>query len=230
MPPVSCSLSSCGSCADAIPHLVHQSWMTSTVPSTLAPLSARWRTGPAGWEHRLWTDDTNRQLWAAHFPELLSLYDGYPTPIQRADATRLLYMHLFGGVYADLDVAPCTTIWAVLGEGRHQLLLVRGPDPSHKRGSVQALSNFFMASARGHPFWAWAIRQLPERRSKPVMSATGPWFLNAAWNGWLKHIRQGEPQLSDQCARAWNASARAFTFDEWQAEVAAHHWMGTSAG
>ena len=40
--------------------------------------------------------------------------------------------------------------------------------------------NFFMASAPGHPFWAFAVRLLPERRSKPVMSATGPWFLNAA--------------------------------------------------
>ena len=31
------------------------------------------------------------------------MYDGYPNPIQRADASRLVYMYLFGGVYADLD-------------------------------------------------------------------------------------------------------------------------------
>ena len=39
------------------------------------------------------------------------MYDGYPNPIQRADASRLVYMYLFGGVYADLDVAPCDGVW-----------------------------------------------------------------------------------------------------------------------
>ena len=100
-----CALSSCGACG-GIAHVVHQSWMTAQLPGALEPLSARWRrAGPSGWDHRLWTDEANRALWAAHFPDLLPIYDGYPTPVQRADVTRLLYMHVHGGVYADLDVA-----------------------------------------------------------------------------------------------------------------------------
>ena len=34
------------------------------------------------------------------------------------------------------------------------------PNPNPYR--YQALSNFFMASAAGHPFWAYAVRLLPE--------------------------------------------------------------------
>ena len=220
-----CALSDCGACG-GIARVVHQSWVTRKLPDTLEPLSARWRlAGPPGWDHRLWTDEANRALWATHFPDMLPVYDGYPTAVQRADVTRLLYMHVHGGVYADLDVAPCNNVWAALERKQHGLLLVRGPDSSHRRGSSQALSNFFMASAPGHPFWAFAIRLLPERRARPVMSATGPWFLNAAWSGWQRHVRR---QLSAQCAAAWlSETVRAYTFDEWQAEVAAHHWMGT---
>ena len=96
-----------------IPQIIHQSWRTHELPSTLRPLSASW-SHLSGWRHRLWTDDENRALWAAHFPELLDVYDGYARPVQRADATRLLYMHVHGGVYADLDVAPCDSAWAAL--------------------------------------------------------------------------------------------------------------------
>ena len=79
-----------------IPQIIHQSWRTHELPSTLRPLSASW-SHLSGWRHRLWTDDENRALWAAHFPELLDVYDGYARPVQRADATRLLNMHVHGG-------------------------------------------------------------------------------------------------------------------------------------
>ena len=117
-----CALSDCGACG-GIAHVVHQSWMTAQLPGELEPLSARWRrAGPSGWDHRLWTDDANRALWAAHFPELLPVYDGYPTAVQRADVTRLLYMHVHGGVYADLDVAPCDSAWAALEQQKQVCL------------------------------------------------------------------------------------------------------------
>ena len=77
-----------------------RSLSTGGAALTLAPLAARWRGAPVGWQHWLWTDKDNRQLWSKHFPDMLAMYDAYPNPIQRADASRLLYMHVFGGVYA----------------------------------------------------------------------------------------------------------------------------------
>ena len=46
---------------------------------------------------RLWTDDDNRNLVLAHYPWFLDTFDALGTPIQRADASRLLYMHAYGG-------------------------------------------------------------------------------------------------------------------------------------
>lgn len=227
-----CAETRCASCG-GIARVVHQSWINSSVPAALLPLEERWKVAPTGWRHTLWTDESNRALWARHFPELLPMYDAYTVPVQRADASRMLYMYLFGGVYADLDVAPCDSVWTWLERAQAQeglqLLLVRGPDPSHRKGHVQALSNFFLASAPGHPFWAWALRLLHERRNKPVMSATGPWFLNHAWSTWSRKFKKNarNSSLGGVCRAAWRSSSRVLTFDEWQAELAAHHWMGT---
>ena len=46
---------------------------------------------------RLWTDEENRRLVHTHYPWFLDTFDGLATPIQRADASRLLYMHAYGG-------------------------------------------------------------------------------------------------------------------------------------
>ena len=47
----------------------------------------------------------------------------------------------------------------------------------------------------------------------------------AAWHSWQHHVRT---QLPARCAAAWlSETVRAYTFDEWQAQLAAHHWMGT---
>ena len=135
----SCAQTSCGKCG-GIPRISHQSWKTDRVPLELRPLSERWRASPEEWRHRFWSDDGNRQLWVQYVPQLLPTYDGYSNAVQRADATRLLYMHLFGGaargarrrdwrtvltgrpslagVYADLDVAPCDRMWKSLQQVR----------------------------------------------------------------------------------------------------------------
>jgi mannosyltransferase OCH1-like enzyme len=42
------------------------------------------------------------------YPWFLETFDGYPYPIQRADAIRYFVLHHFGGIYIDLDDV-CTT-------------------------------------------------------------------------------------------------------------------------
>ena len=210
--------------AGGIPRLVHQSWRTRKLPSTLGPLSASWVQLP-GWRHRLWTDEENRALWAQHFPELLDVYDGYARPVQRADATRLLYMLVHGGVYADLDVAPCRGLPAVVLNESVDLVLVREPSKSNEAASRRYLTNFWMASAPGHPFWRHAISLLRARAKHPnVMSATGPYFLNAAWSEYNNALQGG---AGAPCAARAAARTKVLTFREWQRDVGAHHWAST---
>jgi mannosyltransferase OCH1-like enzyme len=39
----------------------------------------------------------------SRYPWFLETFDGYPYPIQRADAIRYFVLHHFGGIYIDLD-------------------------------------------------------------------------------------------------------------------------------
>ena len=55
-------------------------------------------------EYMLWTDAGSREFIATNYPWFLSAFDGYPYPIQRADAIRYFVLHHYGGIYMDLDV------------------------------------------------------------------------------------------------------------------------------
>ena len=51
---------------------------------------------------------------ACRYPWFLETFDGYPYPIQRADAIRYFVLHHFGGIYIDLDdVRTCGFFCAV---------------------------------------------------------------------------------------------------------------------
>ena len=86
-----------------IPKLFHQSWKNSSLPENFEAWSQSCRTINSGWEHVLWTDDDNALMVEKYAPWFLETYNNLPEPIERADASRNLYMHIFGGVYADLD-------------------------------------------------------------------------------------------------------------------------------
>ena len=83
------------------------------------------------------------------------------------------------------------------------------------------LTNFFLGSAPGHPFWRFAAGLLPSRATMEVMSATGPFFLNFAWNQYTRKAERAG------CLQAVEASAHIFQFAAWQRTVGAHHYSGT---
>src|SRR5690242_18969278 len=98
----------------AIPRLIHQTWRDEEIPEYLRRFQASWLKHHPAWQYRLWTDDDNRQLIAAHDPEFLAIYDAYPFPIQRADAARYFILLLLGGLYIDFDFECLTTLEPVL--------------------------------------------------------------------------------------------------------------------
>jgi mannosyltransferase OCH1-like enzyme len=154
-------------------------------------LPARWRDTPAlwrahhpHWNYTLWTDDSLRQLVATHYPWLLPTYDAYPYDTQRWDASRYALLHRCGGVYADLDLQPTRPIHQLI-DGR-PALLPRTPNIG--------LTNAFMASAPGHPFFLHVLQQLPRyahawyhlSKHNAVLSSTGSTFIWAMAMGWAR--------------------------------------------
>ena len=205
--------------------ILHQVWLppsntsSEALPKTLRPMVERWRTVlGSSWERRLWTPAQNRQLWRDHFPSYLALYDSYPHPVQRADASRLVYMFVYGGIYADLDVAPCNTIndaLAPLSDGELQLLLVKAP----KRFG-RGVTNHFYGSKPGHPFWAFALSRLQNKSQAPVMWSTGPYFVADSWRAYVQAVRAAG--CHDEAL--WNRTVKTLAYEEFESRVAGHHW------
>ena len=166
-----------------IPQRLHQTWKDANPPRVL--FSPRWsrslRAQNTGWEYRLWTDAENRALVASHHPSLLSMYDGYESPIQRADMARYVIAHAHGGVYADLDT-ECFRPFSPLLRGASLVL-------SYKLGAnfSRGACNSIFASAKGHPFWDVVFDVARNRSSTPlslghraVLYSTGPAVLREA--------------------------------------------------
>ncbi|CAE6443174.1 unnamed protein product [Rhizoctonia solani] len=135
--------------------LIHQSWKTQDVPSNYHSLMTSWRSIYSNWTYVLWGNDDNRALVETFYPVWLSAYDALPSDIYRAYFARNLYMHAFGGIYADIDseaVSPLNPLLkAQKSQGTPTAFLGTMKTSSH---NLHGIPNAFMAaSAPDHPLW-----------------------------------------------------------------------------
>jgi mannosyltransferase OCH1-like enzyme len=168
-----------------IPFLIHQTWKHECIPEDFEALVCTWRTHHSHWEYRLWTDAENRHFIATQFPEFLPCYDAYREPIQRADAIRYFLLYHFGGVYVDLDVECLRAVDEVLG-GASCVIGVEPEVHAQRHDRTKILSNAWMATAPGHPFFKAIIDRLPEFAQRasgkqPVLTSTGPFMLTEVY-------------------------------------------------
>jgi len=71
---------------------------------------AEWKRLYPNYKIRLWTDeDLEKLIDLNEYKYLKTIYKTYPYSIQRADLARLIILHNQGGIYADLDVFPCSS-------------------------------------------------------------------------------------------------------------------------
>ncbi|CAF4082514.1 unnamed protein product [Rotaria sp. Silwood1] len=94
----------------SIPRIIHQTWKSinlSTYPINNS--HDEWIKYYPDYKIRLWTDkDIDELISKKEYKYLYDIYKGYPYSIQRADLSRLIILHNQGGIYADLDVFPCS--------------------------------------------------------------------------------------------------------------------------
>ncbi|KAJ3098066.1 hypothetical protein HK100_005193, partial [Physocladia obscura] len=154
-----------------------------------------WKLNNPDFEYKLWSDDENRELIRSSYPFFLSRYDAYRSPILRADAARIFYLHKYGGVYADLDVLCLKSIRPLLQN--HELILGQLttlskpilPFVFHRWEYLHALPNAWMASRPGHLFWMFvAKRMLEADENLTVEEATGPVMI---WRSLSEFIKIG---------------------------------------
>lgn len=85
--------------------IIHQTWKVEEVPDYHFPnvWQESWKRHHPDWEYRLWTDADNEKLVRDSYPEFWRNYSAITKGVLKADVARALYLHKFGGMYADLD-------------------------------------------------------------------------------------------------------------------------------
>ncbi|KAG8806365.1 hypothetical protein FRC17_005059, partial [Serendipita sp. 399] len=191
------------------PRILHQSWKNEELPDHFKRWSKAWRQYlDDTWVYVLWTDADNRKLVEKYYPQYLKSYDLLPREIYRADMVRNMYMHHFGGIYADLDLVP-------LSQLHHNLpVLMRNessPIPIAYVGHMgddnyaHSIPNAFMVSTTPrHPFWIRPLEFVKKHQTEEEYNAqpeglTGPVALRTTLREWQseREIREGKGEFAE---------------------------------
>ncbi|EXJ79109.1 hypothetical protein A1O3_08610 [Capronia epimyces CBS 606.96] len=217
-----------------IPRIFHQSWTSTQLPAKFEHWSESCRAAHPNWEWVLWTDEDNEALVRMHFPWLLQTYQDLPGVIYKADLVRNIYMYMFGGVYADLDVEclrPTDNLFKEFNvstvshakprpvsthelqkSGRKAFFGRMGTDTSFSN----SIPNAWMASTPGHPFFLLVIESVVKgiidgsSAGQSPEQVTGPVQLFDMVNQYMALDSPYEGEKLDKHV-AKNPSAKQFT-------------------
>lgn len=173
---------------------------------------------------QLWTDEDARNFIEREFGKLaLANYDSYPYSIERVDAFRYYLLYRLGGIYMDLDVGCHQSLRPLL---RYEALFPE-TDPA-------GISNDFMVSRPGHPFFASLIKALPDNNWRylmgtkypTVMFSTGPAFVDLQLLDYYQSSR-GKDQQKESAATAAVHLLRSDDYGN-RAESFLYHTHGSS--
>lgn len=162
----------------AIPHIIMQTWKTTDLPPKWKSTRTSILHYMPTWDYILMTDEMNRAFIIEHFPDFLSTYDGFPYPIQRADAIRYAWLYINGGLYLDCDFELLAPLDELFVEDHELYLLASSNTPD-------VITNGFMASKPKNKLWLDMIEEMKQppgiyslEKHLHVMNSTGPLALN----------------------------------------------------
>ena len=176
------------------PKLVHQTWISKTLPPLIAECVASVRRLNPSWSHRFHTDEDWRPLVEESGYLTWEQFCSLPTGIQKADVFRILALHRYGGVYCDVDMMAYRPLDDMLAEiedsciaGTGKEVILTCDHPAHskyidKRDRVFA-NNFMIARPKSRLttlFLEEISRTLGHGRrfnSNDPVGTTGPVFL-----------------------------------------------------
>ncbi|KAJ3024800.1 UNVERIFIED_CONTAM: hypothetical protein HDU68_007766 [Siphonaria sp. JEL0065] len=167
-----------------IPKIIHQSWKTAEVPDKYTNWTKTWRSLNPDYEYKLWTDADNRKIIETDYPWFLETFDGFEDPIMRADASRVFYMHKFGGVYADLDFECLKPLDNLLAS--HHAVLGSMAVGLNVFLHAHSIPNAWMSSKPGHPIWMQCAKRMMSHRTGSVEQVTGPAMLYRCYKEYSK--------------------------------------------
>jgi glycosyltransferase involved in cell wall biosynthesis len=217
-----------------IPHIIHQTWKTESIPEDLVQLQQSWKQMHPDWTYYLWTDFDNHEFIRKFYPWFLPIYEGYPLNIMRADAVRYFILNHFGGIYADLDYECLKPMQSFL----HGRELIFGLEPAqHLKSKIsisfcmeKILCNAWMASCSNHPFWPHMFQKLIEYHKNPgVLESTGPFALTWAYDSFANKEEISvvtEELLYPLSNEQISPADRFFIIQDHPEAYGVHYWRG----
>lgn len=179
--------------ASPIPHILHQTYVSTRVPRALHKIMQSWQKLQPRWAYSFHSDADNAKLIGSHYRWLLPVYMRL-SGVQKADMARYVYMHHFGGVYADLDVKLLRPLRPLLTEqwDRHNASVLLGQEPiAHAallEGKFRQVCNAIIASSKGHPFWLLVLQRAAAaaQATADPPGSTGPRMLEQVYEEWAR--------------------------------------------
>lgn len=136
-----------------IPNILWQTWKTKDVPEYVRSHVDSWRASNPQLEVNLWDDRECAQFIVDHFGEkIYQLYMAFPQPIMRADFWRVAVVYVYGGYYADLDVACNVHISKLINQSVSSCFMVE----------YDNVANFFFGAAPNNPTLKRALDYMTE--------------------------------------------------------------------
>lgn len=130
-----------------------QTWKDYDVPERWKETVDESKRLMPDWEYNLTSDDDNRKFVEQYYPRYLEVYDNAKYNIMRADMTRYMWLHKYGGFYYDLDLCPTMSLdiiykrAATAGKPSSGVFLIQS-------GNTKSVyTNSFLASSPGEQFW-----------------------------------------------------------------------------
>jgi mannosyltransferase OCH1-like enzyme len=177
-----------------IPQIIHQS-----APLDRSKWNPVWEKCHPSWvenfpkfDHMMWTDEKIDQFIREHYSDYYELYQSFPVNICRWDLSRLLILHHFGGIYADMDVMCFENFYDDLLQDHVNIVESAG---SHFPSWQETVQNSLMASPAKCEFWlavADEIKDIMRNKQYRDELHADPNFLN----GWIVKAITGPIMLT----------------------------------
>lgn len=163
--------------------LVHQTWR-NRILATHSPYASASRRSVSvlhpGFTHWLWTDGDIENFIEHHvaqvLPDLATIYRALPEKIMRIDFVRYLWMYVFGGMYADLDLVVRRSFNDLFTSEASVYFIERAWTTGGSEFDC-SVHQAWLASAPGHPLWLELMRFIGRRLQAGetrVLDLTGP--------------------------------------------------------
>ena len=124
------------------------------------------------WKHVLWNDEDCEAFIKNEYPQYYQMYMSYDRIIQRSDIVRYLFLHKYGGIYADLDYMVIKDFYQDLPQD--MVSVCESPFKGWEK-----VQNSLMASNPGNPFWIKVVEKAKTRTGENnVLKSTGPILLS----------------------------------------------------